>query len=271
MLGSVRVRLAAGVEPERAIGVLNELAGNVSGAIRPTSQHPVDRRDDYVRWAMRTETTLESVLRREDAKLLFDNPRHRDIHLMPLGDHLTVVINFELEAKRRDLEAAARYVGDHRDRMRAARGLPIVVDSNVMLHCQRLDKVKWVDLLKQDARVMIPLRVIEEIDAKKYDRDEALRAAARRLVPWIERLFESGDRGPVSLRRDATIELLLAERPRYRPADADEEILDVAHDVLLFAGSVKVMTDDNGMRVRARSEGLDVLSVPPAWRRHTEE
>jgi hypothetical protein len=39
--------------------------------------------------------------------------------------------------------------------------------------------------------------------------------------------------------------------------------------VLRFAGTVKAMTADTGMRVRARSEGLGVLFVPKQWRRPT--
>jgi hypothetical protein len=88
---------------------------------------------------------------------------------------------------------------------------------------------------------------------------------------WIDSLFPTGDSGPVALKDDdATIEVTLAERPRHRPSDADEEVLEVAHDVLRFAGSVKLLTADTGMRVRARSEGLDVLFVPSEWRRLTD-
>jgi len=263
----VRVRLAPGVEPEAAIALLNQLAGNVSTAVRPTSQHPVDQRDDYERWARSAEAQLKSVVRREDAEAFFDNQRHRDIYLMPLGNHLTALIYSELKAKTRAFEDAAAYLQGHVGRMRAAPGFPVVVDSNVLLQCQRLDNVNWQKELNAEARVMVPLRVIEEIDAKKYGDSKRLRSVARELLPWIDSLFLSGDPGPVKLTDSATIELLLTDRPRYRPSDADEEVLDVAYDVLHFAGSVKVMTADTGMRVRARHEGLDVLYVPKEWLR----
>jgi predicted ribonuclease YlaK len=137
----------------------------------------------------------------------------------------------------------------------------------VLLQCQRLDNVNWRQELKDEARVIVPLRVIDEIDSKKYGDSKRLRSIARELLPWIDSLFPNGDPGPVPLRDDATIELALAERPRYRPSDADEEVLDLAQDVARFAGKVKLMTADTGMRIRARSERLSVLFVPAAWRR----
>jgi predicted ribonuclease YlaK len=115
--------------------------------------------------------------------------------------------------------------------------------------------------------MMLPLRVIEEIDAKKYGGNQRLSRVARELLPWIDRLFPHGDTGPVALREGATIELLLADRPRYRPSDADEEVLDICHEVRHLAGRVRLMTADTGMRARARTEGLELVIVPETWLR----
>ena len=71
---------------------------------------------------------------------------------------------------------------------------------------------------------MLPLRVIEEVDAKKYSDSKRLRERARALLPWISGLFRDEPDGPVRLRDDATIELVLAERPRYRPADGQRDV-----------------------------------------------
>lgn len=87
------------------------------------------------------------------------------------------------------------------------------------------------------------------------------------MLSWLEGLLPGGETGPARLTDDATIELLLADRPRYRPSDSDEEILDVCDDVRHFAGTVSVLTGDKGMRVRASSEGLAVLEIPAKWER----
>jgi hypothetical protein len=259
------VRLAPGVGPERAIALIKELAGNKATAIGATSHHPVDKRDDYVGWTTTTPARLESVLRWVDARLFFDSSRHSVICSMPSGNQLIPLIYAELDAKATALEEAAAYLQGHVARLRRAPGLPIVVDSNVLLHCKRLDYVNWMQVLKECARVMIPLRVIEELDAKKYARDQSLQSCARKLLPWLNSLFPDGDRGPVTLRKDATLELLLSEAPRHRPSDGDEEILDACEDVRQFLGRGKLLTGDSAMLLRARTMGLDVLLVPEAW------
>jgi hypothetical protein len=257
----MRVGLALGADPEHAIRVIKEIVGGSSTALRPASQHAVDMRDDYVRWAMDAEARLESVLRREDARALFDTPRHRDIASSFLGNHLITMIHAELAAKRREFEDAASDLECRLDRMRRARGIPVVVDSNVLLQSQRPDSVNWSAELESEVRLILPLRVIEEIDAKKYSSSTRLRDRARGLLPWINSLFSAGDIGPIQLRPDATLELLMSERPRYRPEDADEEVLDVCHEVVRFAGGGRLMTADTAMRLRALSEGLEVLFV----------
>jgi hypothetical protein len=219
------------------------------------------------RSGMDTEIRLGSVLPRDDAQGFFDTPRHRDICSSFLGDHLTTMIYSEIEARRRDFEDAAAYLERHLDRMRRAPGLPVVVDSNVLLQSQRPDNVKWTGALKTPARVILPLRVIEEIDAKKYSNSDRLRQRARELLPWINHLFPEGDLGPVELRANATIELLLSERPRHRPEDADDEVLEVCHDVVRFAGQGRLMTADTAMRLRAMTEGLEVFFLASEWHR----
>jgi predicted ribonuclease YlaK len=181
-----------------------------------------------------------------------------------------LLIAAELESKSFDFGDVANELEGTRDRMRRSPGCPIVLDSNVLFQCLRLNQLDWFAEVGENARVMLPLRVLEEVDAKKYAGNQRLSDVARSILPWIDGLFPAGDVGPVFLRDRATIELLLADRPRYRPSDADEEVLDVTHEVGHFVGGVKLMTADTGMRARARTEGIDVLAVPDKWLRRTD-
>jgi rRNA-processing protein FCF1 len=265
----MRVRLAPGVAPERAIATINEIAGNRAAATPPGVPLPSTQRMNYVRWATNAEAQLVSVLHRDDARAFFDSPRHRDICSMLPDDHVITLINAEVDGTAHALRETSAYLQGQLSRLRAGPGCPVIVDSNVLLQCQRLDNVAWRPQLKDEARLMVPLRVMEELDAKKYGDSKRLRGIARELLPWVDSLFPDGTPGPVPLRADATIELVIAERPRYRPADADEEVLDLTHEVVRFVGAAKLMTADTGMRIRARSEGLDVLYIPAEWRRST--
>lgn len=267
----MRARLAPGVvDPRGAIASIRQLAGNTMN-VGSAAQHPVDKRDAYVQWAIEAQGVLEGLLHRDDAEALFATSRHRDICSMPAGNQLTPLIYAELRAKSRAFEETAAYLQRHLDRMQSANGLPVVIDSNVLLQCLPLTQVDWRAVVKETARVMVPLRVLEEVDAKKYGDNLRLRGVARGVLSWLEGLLPDGETGPVSLNDGATIELLLADRPRYRPDDADEEILDVCDDVRHFVGKVRLLTADKGMRVRASSEGVAVLQIPKEWERRLAE
>jgi hypothetical protein len=173
----------------------------------------------------------------------------------------------QLDAVRRDIEDAVSYLEGRLALMRRSPGLSIVLDANVLLQSQRPDNANWVAELNRDARLMLPLRVLEEIDAEKHSPSDRLKQRARDLLPWINGLFPAGDVGLVRPRKGATIEVLMSERPRDRPTDADEEVLDVCHDVVRFAGRGKLMTGDANMRLRAMAEGLDVFFLPAGWDR----
>jgi hypothetical protein len=155
----MRARLAPGVvDPRGAIASIRQLAGNTLNAGSDV-QHPVDTRDAYVLWAIEAQGVLEGLLHRDDAEALFATSRHRDICSMPAGNQLTPLIYAELRAKSRAFEEIAAYLQRHLDRMQSATGLPVVIDSNVLLQCLPLTQVDWHPVVEETARVMVPLRV----------------------------------------------------------------------------------------------------------------
>jgi len=137
-----------------------------------------------------------------------------------------------------------------------------------MIHCLRPDQIKWSAVVEdQVMRLVIPLRVIEELDAMKTDNKERLRKNSREILSWLESVFAASPSGPVKIRPDeeTTIEILLSERPRYRPSDPDEEVLDVCHEYHRFVGASLLITADYGMRLRARAEAVDVVLMPQKY------
>jgi predicted ribonuclease YlaK len=116
---------------------------------------------------------------------------------------------------------------------------------------------------------MIPLRVLEELDQKKYGSSPRLRDVSRGVLSWIEDRFAQSASGPVPV-GDAdgtTVELLFPDTPRYKPSDADEEVLDVFDQVHTFVPSAILVTGDKAMRLRARARRCAVAEIPTKYLR----
>lgn len=143
-----------------------------------------------------------------------------------------------------------------------------VLDTNVMLEYLPPQQIPWTQLLDADrVRLIIPLRVVEELDAKKYS-GQRLAPRARALLPWLEEhLGPGGIPGPIG--DGVTIEVPIEAEGRVRPADADAEILTVCQDTEQLSGRAAVlMTADTSMRIRAQAAGITVLRPPAKFRRH---
>jgi hypothetical protein len=264
----MRVRLRPGADVDRALQILDTLSTNAyTDAIPGPATNAEDHRGTYLRWLYSTENQLTSFLLRQDALLMLDTPRSQAISQIPAGKGLVAMINAELNAKAEALREVHASLKADRDRMRDSPGLPCVLDTNVLLQCKLPDQIPWAKVTGEPARLMLPLRVIEEIDAKKYGESERLRNVARTVLPWIDSLFKDQGPGPVPVREDATLELLFPDTPRYRPQDADEEVLEELEHVHSLTGRGLLITGDTGMRLRARAMGKEVLLVPDSYRR----
>ena len=252
-------RLLPTATVDQGVRALSEAAQSVEAGYSRPGENPVDVRDRYVKWSVAIEPGLLAVFRRVDVFEVFDSPRHRDICSMAPGNQLVPLINAELGDKRAVFDAGRHALEAARDRMRGAAGVPVVLDSNVLLHSLLPDQIGWNTLLGKALRLVVPMRVVEELDSKKYSDSKLLRDRARAVLPWLERTLGAGS-GPAPVdpqvqTREAigtTIEVYPCGRPRLRPQDADEEVLDVAQEVLHLVGKVVVLTGDTSMRIRAR-------------------
>ena len=64
-----------------------------------------------------------------------------------------------------------------------------MLDTNILLQYQEPSKVRWRDVLRvESVRLIVPLRVVEELDAKKYSASKRLAERARVLLPRLEEL-----------------------------------------------------------------------------------
>jgi hypothetical protein len=235
------------------------------------------RRDCYIDWVEDTEIQLSELTYGNAVVELLHTPRYWEIRrVVPSDTRPGPLIDGEMRYQK---SALNRLRIDLETRLGRARddALIAVLDAHTLLHHEPPENIPWPDIVGHSpVRLVIPLRVIEEIDAKKYSRPQWLRDRARAVLPHIsDRVGLWGD--PVAEIRDGvTVEVLVETGPRERRGDADEEILDTCREVWEFSGrlegGVALITNDLGMRLRANAiGGIGPVSLADEYRRDKEE
>ena len=262
--GPQQLRLKEGVTFEHAVAALRELSTEGRNAVSvPAVQ------EAYIDWVEKAEAQLAGLTHDRSVICMFQTERYwriRDIH----GHH---VRPFQMVQAEINLHCAAldRMLDDLEQRhanVNAAPGQIVVLDTHVLLHYLPPDQIEWPDVVNaKEVRLVIPLRVIEELDEKKFSDSKLLRTRSRALLPQLEAVIAPGGK-PGALRDHVTIEVPLADRTRGRPADADTEVLETCREIeQLTTHQVVLVTADTGMRIRAQAHGLQVCRPPDTYRR----
>ena len=187
------------------------------------------------------------------------------------------LLSREVEVQTAYLESLIAQLDTLAARLTAAPGRVAVLDSNVLLHFQPPEQVKWQEVVGQpQVRLVIPLRVIEELDEKKYTARDDLAGRSRDLLGRLRAQLAPTGGGPVQLNEgnsDVTIETFVDSGPRRRTLDADEEVLETCETFALGEQTVVLVTDDAGITIRAGTRGIEAVRMPPEYlrRRLTSE
>jgi predicted ribonuclease YlaK len=148
--------------------------------------------------------------------------------------------------------------------------VPAVLDTNVLVEFVPPDQVNWGSIIgASPVRLVVPLRVVEELNSLKYDQRPTQRAeCVRRLLPQLARwLADPG--GAVQLRPDTSIEMDLVTGPRDRPLDGDEEVLQACQEFEQFgSNSVVLVSEDAAIRLRAQALGIRTTQLPDRYSRN---
>jgi hypothetical protein len=172
--------------------------------------------------------------------------------------------------------AQARAELDGLKKLAARAGLPIVYDTNMLLHWRRPSEIAWREVLTGRsealtlARLVVPLRVVDELDRQKYGEGRLADRAAKALRYLYEALKDGDPGQPTPIRDDASLEIWVDTDERG--GDADLAILRCAADLTTLHPSVgaRVLTGDFGMRLRAQHMDLKVLHLPESYRKLTK-
>jgi hypothetical protein len=224
----------------------------------------------YVLWVRKQESTLKSKFH---DPVVWNHLRTPEYFAIRAGTSEPIeLINSEIDRQTAWFGELASQVERLRARLNAAPGRPVVLDTNVLLHYQPPAQVNWSEVTKSsDVRLILPLRVVEELDEKKWTAGrETIRSRSRGILSdlWALLAAVDGD-DPVPLRDNTTIEVPINDGPRERTSDADEEILDICVDLKNLGQDVLLVTGDCGMSLRAKALQIPTEKMPDKYLRES--
>lgn len=266
--------LRYGSPPNQAANSLRNLAReakNLVGLAHPEGEQGVfNYRDGYLQWADVAEDVLSSSFI-DDITLGLHTPRYWHIHqLNGASARPHAVIGNEISFQANRLEAMARDLEDRVDGL-AADGHLVVPDTNVFLHFHTFDRPDWLDLLTdRPLRLVLPYRVIRELDDKKASRRRDLARRSHRVLNHLESLLAPTAGAAAELSSGVTLEVFYERSSGV--TNADEEILETCLTLRSYTGrAVTVLSGDTSLRLRAMSLGLPTLTMPDHLRREPVE
>jgi rRNA-processing protein FCF1 len=246
---------------------VQNLYGELTGAY-------ADGRGKYLTWAERCEVQLRHIFTDDAVVQGVYTDRYWRIAEAAVLDRQPQIISSEIRVQVERLSALGDWLHSQL-RLGERPGAIVVVDTNVLLHHQRVDRILWSEVTGQrQVRLVIPLLVLEELDNRRYLGSADLKRKSRSAVEPLDHLQETFDReGYATLPDGTTIEYLADDPNHRRDPNPDEEILDRAeflHQVT--KRPVLVMTGDRAMRVRivARGSGLRAQLMPAKYARDQE-
>jgi hypothetical protein len=200
---------------------------------------------------------------------LYDGPHYRMIREMtPATPRPSPLIGDEVERQVKVLRRLQAKVREFLP-MQERPGALAALDTNVLMHFHRFDKVTWAEVLSVtgQVRIILPMLVIDELDTKKYTGSDRMSKRADLAIRVLREY--SADLGPgefAELPDGTTLEVFLDEPGHVRKANFDDELL--ARCTLLkrmIERRLTIVTGDFGMQLRADAHGLGQVEMPAKY------
>lgn len=223
----------------------------------------------YLQWVSRAETQLRHLFADDGAWLDLYTDRFRLIHgmtqAMPRPFEL---INTEARVQANRIEGLRASLTELAEWLASGPGLLTVIDTNVILHYLPPEQVDWVSVTgARRVRLVMPPRVIDELDEKKYTARDDLADRSRRILSQLRARLAGVPGTPVVLRDDVTIEVPTDLSRGQHTLDADEEIIRFTLEIVGTKTPACLVTGDSGTILRAQAAGLTVREMPEDYLR----
>jgi hypothetical protein len=245
-------------------------AQNVAGG--SAGQDLLIHRNSYRSWVGMADAQLRNVFVEPSTWEHLYSERHWQIYgLTQESPRWMELINTEATLQAGWLEELANRLRNLADRLAAVPGHLTVLDTHVLLHFLPPDQIPWPEIVGSPlVRLVLPLRVVEEIDEKKYTARDALADRARRLLSQLRTQLAPTAGRPAPIREGVTIEVPIDDGPRRRTVDADQEVLDTCREFQSGGQGVAfvtLVTDDTGLTLRAQAMHIRVVPMPEEYLR----
>lgn len=258
--------LRAQLTAKQAITALERLMAELQDiAVWGKSDSIEDDRDRYLSWVTKAEQQLRYVFTSPEPADALHSARYGLLfQLTSKSPRPREIINAEIDFQYGRLQQLVRRLARYAS-LADRPGTVIVLDTNVLLHYRKFDHIDWPRVLEVErVRLLLPLAVIEELDAKKYSRRKDLRGRAAKVLAALCRYLENSPGTLTAISSKVTIETLSDGPDEVKYASGqDSVILAFSQWFQQVTGQpVTIVTADQSMRIRALALGLKVWRMP---------
>jgi hypothetical protein len=270
------LRLKPGTRPEQVLQILQVLETGLrnlpgEGAGGGTFGEVLERRQlNYLQWVENAEGQLSNFADERDMSAQLHTRFYWAIRdAGPKTPRAMPLIDTEISLQK---AALIRIAADLRARSEraAAGGLIAVLDTHVLLHYEPPESIDWIEIVGEpQVRLLLPMRVVDELDEKKHTGSDRVRGKARSILPHIERMVGPDGAPGEPIRPGVTMEVEMVGEDQQSP-DADRSIIETCIELQQLAGeprNVSLVTGDAGMRLRAAQRGVAAIAMPESYLR----
>lgn len=241
---------------------------------------PTDALRAYRSWASSQARVLGSQLSAGEVDRLVTTKRYWVIETLVPQDsrNLRDLLDTEISERLSDLKDAIEELRRDKERWTDGDGVvTVVLDTNILEdHLDELASANWHSIAScpptNTIVLAVPMAVVDELDGHKRNTtkpaegESPLRTRARLALKFLEgRIQSPGDWVPLNpLSTDhetapgAVLITIAPEEIGHVPiAHADSEIVDRALALKPWAKALLVLSNDTGMRLRARAAGIE--------------